>query len=238
MGIGLAAMILLAAGVLYSQYGGQHSLEWLAEHEQQLRDSFAARPLATALILFFLYAAVTGSSIPWATFLSLLVANLLGFWKALLIVSFASTLGATLAMLASRYFFREAVQRRLAGRYGHLLEHLETEGPYYLVAMRLTPYIPYFAINLLMGLTRMRVRTFWWVSQLGMLPITCVYLWTGSQLPGFAELAEHGVGRLFSPSLLVALCMLAVVPIALRQLVRKKFQINETGDEEITHPQP
>jgi uncharacterized membrane protein YdjX (TVP38/TMEM64 family) len=225
IGLALLALIALGSILLVRHDGIGRSILWLADREQHFEQLLGQRPVVTYLSLFLLYVLVTGASIPGATLLSLLVAFVLGFWRGLLLVSFASTLGATLAMLMGRYLFRAAVTARLAGRYEKVFRQLENDGPYYLFAMRLTPYVPYFAINLLMGLTTIRAWTFWWVSQLGMLPITCLYLFAGSNLPGFRQLAEHGPGQLLTPSLVLALLLVAIAPLAIRRLVKWRLGV-------------
>ena len=227
-GFGLALLALVVAGslLLLSFNGTQHTLEWLADRETTLHQFLQQQPLVTWLALFLFYVIVTGVSIPGATLLSLLMAMLLGFWPALLLVSFASTLGATLAMLLARTLFRESVELKCAGRYPTFFRGLQEDGPYYLFALRLSPYVPYFVVNLLMGLTSMRIWSFWWISQLGMLPMTCLYLWAGSELPGFRQLAEEGPGQLVSPMLGLALLLVALAPLVIRLVFKRRLAVD------------
>ena len=227
IGLGLLAMVVIGSVVLVCLNGTEQTLHWLAAREATFDQFLQQRPIITYLVTFLLYVLVTGTSVPGATLLSLLVVMLLGFWPALVLVSFASTLGATLAMLLARTLFRESVQMKLSGRYGRFFKGMQEDGPYYLFALRLSPYVPYFVVNLLMGLTSMRTWTFWWISQLGMLPMTCLYLWAGSQLPGFGQLAEKGPGQLVSPTLGLALLLLAVVPLGIRLLVKRRLGVGK-----------
>lgn len=229
--IGLALLSVVVAGsvVMVCVNGTEQTLHWLAAREAALEQFLQHNPFSTYLALFLIYVLVTGASVPGATLLSLLMAMLLGFWPALVLVSFASTLGATLAMLLARTLFRESVEMKLSGRYGRFFKGMQEDGPYYLFALRLSPYVPYFVVNLLMGLTSMRTWTFWWISQLGMLPMTCLYLWAGSHLPGFGQLAEKGPGQLVSPMLGLALLLVAVVPLGIRLLVKRRLGVSRAA---------
>ena len=230
-GFGLALLALVVAGslLLLSFNGTQHTLDWLADREHAFHQFLEQQPLVTCLVLFLFYVLVTAVSIPGATLLSLLMAMLLGFWPALVLVSFASTLGATLAMLLARTLWRESVELKLSGRYRQFFKGMQEDGPYYLFALRLSPYVPYFVVNLLMGLTSMRTWTFWWISQLGMLPMTCLYLWAGSELPGFRQLADEGPGQLVSPMLGLALLLVALVPLVIRLLVKRRLGVENAA---------
>ncbi len=229
--IGLALLSVVVAGsvVMVCVNGTEQTLHWLAGREAALEQFLQHNPFSTYLALFLIYVLVTGASVPGATLLSLLMAMLLGFWPALVLVSIASTLGATLAMLLARTLFRESVEMKLSGRYGRFFKGMQEDGPYYLFALRLSPYVPYFVVNLLMGLTSMRTWTFWWISQLGMLPMTCLYLWAGSHLPGFGQLAEKGPGQLVSPMLGLALLLVAVVPLGIRLLVKRRLGVSRAA---------
>src|SRR5690606_17025192 len=130
-----------------------------------------------------------------------------GFLAGLVIVSFASTIGATLAFLSSRLLFRDAVRRRFGGRLAALERGFERDGPFYLFTLRLVPAVPFFLVNLLMGLTPIRARTFYWVSQLGMLPGTLVYVNAGRELGRVESLAG-----ILSPALVASFVALAAFP--------------------------
>jgi uncharacterized membrane protein YdjX (TVP38/TMEM64 family) len=171
-------------------------------------------PVPALLIYFAVYVTVTALSLPLALFLSLLGGALFGRWLGVAVVSVASTLGATLAFLASRYLFRGWVTRTFGTRLAALDEGVRREGGYYLFTMRLVPAIPFFLINLGMGLTAMRVWTFVWVSWLGMLPATFVFLNVGTELSKL----ESPAGLLSWP-MLGAFALVGVLPLVLRKVV-------------------
>ncbi len=166
------------------------SLDYVAEQEQALREFQQAYPWFVYVLAFALYVIVTGLSLPGATVLTLVYAWFFGFVPALVLVSFASTMGATLAFLLSRYLFRDAIQHRFGDRLKSFNEALDREGAFYLFTLRLIPAVPFFVINAVMGLTNLRARTFWWVSQVGMLAGTCVYVYAGASIPRLEQLAD------------------------------------------------
>lgn len=142
------------------------SLDTLKIHQQTLLDRVEQAPLQSALIYFAVYVLVSALSIPGAALLTLLGGAIFSLWEATLLVSLASTLGATLAMLVSRYLLRDWVQRRFAAQMNTIDAGMVRDGARYLFALRLMPLFPFFLVNLLMGLTRIQVRHYWWVSQL------------------------------------------------------------------------
>jgi uncharacterized membrane protein YdjX (TVP38/TMEM64 family) len=205
--------------------GPQMSLERWADREQAFRAVVDSAPLLAIAVAALVYVAVTGASVPGAAPLTLLYGWLFGFWVALPLVSCSSTAGATLAMLASRLLFREAVERRFAGRLDGVRAAMATEGPYYLFTLRLIPAVPFFAVNALMGLAPIRVRTYWWVSQLGMLPGTALYVYAGASVPSLRRLADEGVAAVFAPGqltrLTLALALLGLFPWVARAAVKR-----------------
>ncbi|MCA9260933.1 MAG: TVP38/TMEM64 family protein [Planctomycetales bacterium] len=214
-------VVLVLAGIaLICLAVGAGPAQWLASaaaHEVRWRAFYAAHPLSTWLLGFAAYVAVTGASLPGAALLSLAYSWFFGFWVALPLISFASTAGATIAFIASRTLLRDWVLRRYGDRLQSVEVALAREGAYYLFAMRMTVGIPYFAINLIMGLTAMPVRVFWWVSQVGMLPGTVAYVYAGSQLPSLDAILKRGAGQVITPGLAIALLVLAVLPLAAKR---------------------
>lgn len=219
--IGALAVLLLAVAVAYMLLGDRLSLESLASREAELRQYQIDNPVLTYVIAFLVYVGVTGLSLPGATGLTLLFGWYFGFWRGLLLVSFASTSGATLAFLLSRYLLRDMIQRRFGDRLAAFNQALEREGAFYLFTLRLIPAVPFFVVNAVMGLTPLRPRTFWWVSQLGMLPGTIVYVYAGSSVPNLMTLAKSGVGGILSPQLLVALVALGVFPLIVKKVMQR-----------------
>ena len=170
-------------------------------------------PLITAAIYFAIYVAVAGLSLPGAGFMTLIAGAIFGLAWGTLIVSFASSIGATLAFLSSRYLFREAIQSRFGNRLSAVNAGVEKDGVFYLFALRLVPVFPYFLVNLAVGLTGMPTRTFYWASQAGMLAGTLVYVNAGVQIAQIDSLAG-----LVSPALIGSLVLLGIFP-----LIAKKF---------------
>ena len=216
----VAALAIAAAAGLYLTFGDSLTLQNLAKHEQTLREYQTASPWIVYAAAFLIYVAVTGLSLPGAAILTLFYGWYFGLWRGVLLVSFASTAGATVAFLLSRYLLRDAVQGRFGSRLESFNEALRREGGFYLFSLRLIPAVPFFVINAVMGLTPMRTRTFWWVSQLGMLPGTVAYVYAGSTFPSLDELAAHGASGILSWPLVLAFVGLAILPMATRALVR------------------
>lgn len=189
------------------------SLDTLKMHQQTLIDRVEQAPLQSALIYFAVYVLLSALSIPGAALLTLLGGALFSLWEATLLVSFASTLGATLAMLVSRYLLRDWVQRRFAAQMSTIDAGMDRDGARYLFALRLMPLFPFFLVNLLMGLTRLRVSHYWWVSQLAMLPATVIYLNAGRELGKLTSLRD-----ILSPGLLFAFTLLGLLPLVTRWL--------------------
>lgn len=216
--------ILIAAGIGYFQFRESLTLQNLASRESDLRSLHRAQPLLVYGMAFAIYVATTGLSLPGATVLSLVCAWFFGFWPGLLLVNLASTAGATLAFLISRFLLRETIQQKFGDRLQVFNQALEREGALYLFMLRLNPVVPFFMINAVMGLTPIRPWTFWWSSQLGMLPATAVYVYAGSRVPNLATLAEKGATGILSPQLLIAFVLLGVVPLILKKALGRRSQ--------------
>ena len=217
----LLTLSILAIVIGYLKLGDALSLEYLASQEALLRDYQQQHPQFIYVLAFLVYVTVTGLSIPGATVLSLFYGWFFGWLQAVVLVSFASTAGATVAFLLSRTLFRAALQEKFGQRLQQFNEALEKEGPFYLFTLRLIPAIPFFVINVVMGLTPLKTSTYWWVSQLGMLPATIVYIYAGASVPTLAELAERGTGGVLSFRILIALAMLGLFPWFARWLLAK-----------------
>ena len=195
----LLAVLAAVAGILAWQFGSFLKLEYLATQETKLRALQQDSPLLVFGAAFLIYVLVTGMSLPGAAPLTLLYGWYFGFAPTLVLVSFASTGGATISFLTSRYFLRDSIEQKFGDRLQQFNEHLEREGAFYLFTLRLIPVIPFFVINLVMGLPPISTRTYWWVSQLGMLPGTAVYVYAGSSVPNLSQLAEQGAAAVLSP---------------------------------------
>lgn len=231
----LAGLLVLAAAGFYA-LGLYRYLSW--DYLRGNRDFLLEQVrehLVLALLLFFLgYVAVTALSLPAATGMSLAAGALFGLWLGTGLVSLAATLGATLAFLLSRYLFRDWVTRHFGVRVEPLNRGVDRDGAYFLFTLRLVPIFPFFLVNLGMGLTRLPVRTFFWVSLLGMLPATFVYVNAGTRLATLNSPRD-----VLSPSVLVSLALLGLVPLGLRQLMRTlaRFRRRQPGDADVRRPE-
>jgi len=206
----LVVLAILAALVAaFFWLGGADYLrpDALRARQSGLAARFAEQPFDTAALFFALYVGVCALAVPVAGVLTLAAGAIFGLGWGVLIVSFASSIGATLAFLASRFLLRDWVQARFAARLRPVNEGVGKEGGFYLFALRLVPAFPFFIVNLLMGLTPIRTWTFYWVSQLGMLAGTVAYVYAGTQIGAFR----------ISWGLLAAFALLGVLPLALKR---------------------
>lgn len=212
----ILALILIGAVAAYFvvDLGQFLSLENFKASQADIVAAKDANPALYIAGFFLLYVAVTGLSIPGAAIMSLVAGALFGVVVGTLIVSFASTMGATLAFLSSRYLLRDWVQGKFGERLRAVDDGLEKDGAFYLFTLRLIPVFPFFVINLLMGLTRIKTPTFFWVSQLGMLPATVVFVNAGTQISRIESTAG-----LLSPTLIASFVALAFFPWAAKAIV-------------------
>ncbi|WP_374392513.1 FAD-dependent oxidoreductase [Aeromonas media] len=192
------------------------SLPRLQAHQEQASAWVQAHFGQAALLFTLLYVATTALSLPGAALLTLGGSALFGVGWGLLLVSFASTLGATLAFLSARFLLRDWVSRRFGDKLATFEAGMAKDGAFYLLSLRLIPLFPFFLVNLLMGLTPIRVSTYYWVSQLGMLPGTFVYVLAGSELATLTS-----TGKILSPGLMAALTLLGLMPWLMRWLQRR-----------------
>jgi uncharacterized membrane protein YdjX (TVP38/TMEM64 family) len=210
------ALVLIGAIAAYFIFDlGQYlSLENFKASQADIVAAKDANPALYIAGFFLLYVAVTGLSIPGAAIMTLVAGALFGVVVGTLIVSFASTMGATLAFLSSRYLLRDWVQGKFGERLRAVDDGLEKDGAFYLFTLRLIPVFPFFVINLLMGLTRIKTGTFFWVSQIGMLPATIVFVNAGTQISRIDSTAG-----LLSPTLIASFVALALFPWAAKGIV-------------------
>ena len=211
----LLLITLLIGGFFVFDLGQYFNLSYLKEKQGLIESYYQQQPLLTIIIFFLTYVVFTGLSLPAASILTLAAGALFGVFVGTIIVSFASTLGATLAFLASRFLFRDLVQDRFAERLALINQGVEKDGAFYLFTLRLVPIFPFFVINLVMGLTPIRVLTYALVSQLGMLAATIIYVNAGTQLAKIKE-----IGDILSPELLASFVLLGVFPLIARKAVQ------------------
>jgi len=213
----ILGIILVASIVLLAVNFGQYlTLENAKAQQALLNDYIESNFVVAAATYFILYIMITAFSIPGAAVVTLLGAALFGFWTSLVLVSFASTIGATLAFLSSRFLLRDWVQGKFGDKLSTINQGVEKDGAFYLFSLRLIPVFPFFLINLLMGLTPISVGRYYLTSQLGMLPGTAVYLNAGTQL---AEI--DSLSGIVSPSVLLSFALLGVFPIAAKWIMGK-----------------
>ncbi len=213
----ILGLILLATILFLGVNFGQYLTLENAKAQQAALNTFIDQNFVFAAATYFLaYIAITAFSIPGAAVVTLLGAALFGFWTSLLLVSFASTIGATIAFLSSRYLLREWVQSKFGNKLNAINQGVEKDGAFYLFSLRLIPVFPFFLINLLMGLTPMSVARFYLTSQIGMLPGTAVYLNAGTQLATIDSLSG-----IVSPTVLASFALLGLFPIIAKWVMNK-----------------
>jgi len=218
----LVLVIAAIAAFVAFDLGRYLSLDYLKQSQAQFSDLYARQPFTVAAVYFALYVAATALSFPGATIITLAGGAIFGFGWGLLIVSFASSLGATLAFLTARFVLRDSIEARFAKRLSDINQGIEKDGAFYLFTLRLVPLVPFFVINLVMGLTKMRTWVFYAVSQVGMLAGTAVFVNAGTQLSHITSLKG-----ILSPALIGSFVLLGVFPLLARKVVDaiKKRQV-------------
>ena len=208
--IGLA----IVAAFFYFDLRQYLTLDAIKAQQANFVQKFETNPITFALTFFAIYVLMTAASFPGATLLTLLAGAIFGFWKGVVIASFASTLGATLAFLCSRYLLQNWVQNKFGSRIAPINEGVAKDGAFYLFTLRLVPVFPFFLVNLLMGLTKMKTLTFYAVSQIGMLAGTAVYVFAGTELGKITSLKG-----ILTPGLLGAFVLLGIFPLLAKKIV-------------------
>ena len=213
--------ILVAVAAALAFWAWQHfhlgqllTLDSLKSSRESLASLVQQHPIASAALFFVAYVAMAAMSLPGATILTLAGGAIFGFWTGLLLVSFASSIGATLAFLVARHLLRDSVQARFGKQLAPINEGMQRDGWLYLLTLRLLPVFPFFVVNLLMGMTPIAASRFYWVSQLGMLAGTVVYVNAGTQLAGL-----NSVRDVLSPALLGSFVLLGLFPLLAKVIV-------------------
>ena len=197
------------------------TLENFQRHRNTVVDFYQQNTLVTILLFAACYVAVTGLSLPGAGIMTIVAGAIFDLLVGVVIVSFASTIGASIAFLLARHLFRDIVQRKFTNALQPINQGIEREGAFYLFALRLVPAFPFFAINVAMALTPIRLWTFYWVSQIGMLAGTFVYVNAGQQVGQLDSLSG-----ILSPMLIGSFVLLGIFPLVAKktlELVKKKF---------------
>jgi uncharacterized membrane protein YdjX (TVP38/TMEM64 family) len=190
------------------------TLSYLKESLDLLKSLYANHSLMVITGYFLIYVITTALSLPGASPLGIAGGALFGFWTATIVVSFASTIGATLACLVSRFLLRDWIQNKFGDRVKKVNEGIEKEGAFYLFTLRLIPVFPFWLINLAMGLTKMSLVKFYWVSQIGMLPGTMVFVNAGKELAKI-----ESIRGILSPGLIISFALIGIFPIVVKKLV-------------------
>jgi dihydrolipoamide dehydrogenase len=207
-------IVVLIGAIFWLDLGQFLTLDFFREQQETLQNYVNQNLTAAIGIFFLLYVAVTALNIPGAAVMTMVGGALFGLLLGTFIVSFASSIGATLAFALSRFLLRDYVERRFSNIAKRVNAGIEKEGAYYLFTLRLVPVFPFFAINMVMALTRLRATTFYWVSQFGMLAGTVVYVNAGKQISRI-----ENTGDILSPELLGAFVLLGVFPLLAKRIV-------------------
>ena len=210
----LLAVVLGIVAFFALDLGRFLTLDYLKTSQAAFTELYATQPLKVATVYFLLYVAATALSLPGATIITLAGGAIFGLGWGSVIVSFASSVGATLAFLMSRFVLRSSIESKFGNRLAEINKGIERDGAFYLFTLRLIPLVPFFVINLVMGLTKMKARTFYGVSQIGMLAGTLVYVNAGTQLAQIDSL--RGI---LSPGLLGSFVLLGLFPLIARKIV-------------------
>lgn len=215
---GKIAVLLLAALLIFLffkfELGQYLTLEAMKENRENFLAQYQKNPILTLAVYTAIYILTTALSLPGAALLTLLGGALFGLLTGTIVVSFASTIGATLAFLASRFILRDWVQEKFGSYLKTINDGIEKDGAFYLFTLRLIPAVPFFVINLAMGLTPMRTLTYFFVSQVGMLAGTAVYVNAGTQLAQIDSLKG-----ILSPTLIFSFVLLGLFPLAAKKIV-------------------
>ena len=210
----LLFIVALIAAFFIFDLGKYFSLEYFKQQQGVIAAYYQANPLQTGLLFFAAYIAVTALSLPGAAIMTLVAGAIFGLFWGVIIASFASSIGATLAFLTARFLLRDSIQTKFGDKLKAFNAGVEKEGGFYLFTLRLVPAFPFFVINVVMGLTTMKTLTFFWVSQVGMLAGTIVFVYAGQQLAGITSLKG-----ILSPSLIGAFVLIGVLPIVAKKII-------------------
>jgi len=223
--IGLLILLALIISAFFALDLGQYAtLDYVKEQQHTLQEYYEQNTFLVLSVFGLVYVLVTALSLPAAAALTLLGGALFGLPVGLVIVSFASTIGATLAFLMARFVARDYIQKNYIKQLAKINAGFEREGAFYLFALRLVPAFPFFMINVVMAMMPIRTWTFYWVSQLGMLLGTAVYVYAGTQLAQIESLSD-----IASPSLLIAFALLGLFPLIAKKGLKfmRKEKIHE-----------
>ena len=210
----VVSVLTAIAAYNFFHFGDYLTLSYLKDSQHRFAVLYEEHRAAVIASYMLGYILVTSLSLPGAAIMTLAGGALFGFWTGIVVISFASTIGATLACAVSRFLLRDWIQTRFADKLSTINDGIEREGAFYLFTLRLIPIFPFWLINLLMGLTKLPLRTFYWVSQAGMLAGTAVYVNAGKELGRIDSLSG-----ILSPPLILSFVLLGVFPITVKKLL-------------------
>jgi uncharacterized membrane protein YdjX (TVP38/TMEM64 family) len=219
----LLALFIVAMIILYLAGGGE---KYLDIHMYQ--DLYAASPVSTAAVFFLVFMIGTAFSLPVTAVMAISGGIVFGTLTGCVISLLSSTLGGTIALYSSRYLFHDLVSRRFAPQLDMVNKGIANEGAFFLFGLRMIPVIPFWGLNLLMGLTTMKAPVFMTATLLGMVPVMLILSYTGNEL---GEIENFSVAEVFTPGLILAMCLLASFPILARLLVRLLRARRNAGNE-------
>lgn len=229
----LKRLLIILAGIIavalfyYFDLKQYLTLSYIKESQEYFQQLYVENRLLVISSYMAIYITVTALSLPGAAIMTLAGGALFGLTVGTIVISFASTIGATVACTVSRYLLRDSVQGKFGDKLTAINKGIDKEGAFYLFTVRLIPVFPFFIVNLLLGLTKMPLLTYFWVSQLGMLPGTMVYVNAGKELAKIDSL-----GGILSPGLIASFVILGLFPITVKKIMgfyRKKRTPVQTG---------
>lgn len=210
----LCIVIAVAFAFFAFDLGRFFSLAYIKQSQQSFSELYDVRPVFVTAVFFAIYVAITALSLPGAAIMTLAAGASFGLVWGTVVVSVASTLGATLAMLIARFVLRDSIEKRFGNKLAEVNKGIAKEGAFYLFTLRLLPLIPFFALNVLMGLTKMKIWTFFWVSQIGMLAGTVAYVNAGTEIAKIDSLKS-----ILTPGLLGSFVLLGLLPLVFKKLL-------------------
>lgn len=213
--LGIVGLVVAAVALFWIfDLGHYLTLSYLKTSQAKFTALYEENRILVISIYMLIYIIVTALSLPGAAVMTLAGGGLFGLWIGVLVVSFASTIGATLACFVSRFVLRDWVQSKFGDKLGAVNRGMQEEGNFYLFTLRLVPIFPFFVINLVMGLTKMPLLSYYWVSQVGMLPGTIVYVNAGKELAKIESLSG-----ILSPGLIASFVILGLFPLTMKKLL-------------------
>lgn len=226
----VSVIAALIAAFFIFDLGQYLNLEYLKLKKDSLNALYDEQPVVVSAVFFTIYVLVAAFALPAAALLTVAAGAILGFWNGLLVVSFASSIGATIAFLLTRYLFHDAIESKFGNRLTAINQGIESEGAFYVFGLRLVPLFPFVVVNSVLGLTKLKTWTFYWASQIGMLAGTAVFVNAGTQLADIDSL-----GDILTFKFALSFALLGIFPILAKHLLKllkpKAEVIEQTGEE-------